>query len=61
MTHPTETLLCESLDEFAWDPGELRGLLPTTPLRIDEDGWPTGDETEPFLDLDATTLRGRSW
>jgi hypothetical protein len=38
MTQPFDIPLCEFLDEFTWDPDEVRNLVPTTPLRLDEDG-----------------------
>ena len=30
----------EDLDQFGWDPSEIRDLIQTTPLRFDNDGLP---------------------
>ena len=40
MTHSHDISICEYLDEFAWDPEEVRDLVRTTPLRFDDDGEP---------------------
>ncbi len=44
MTYATDIPLCEPLDEFAWDPEEIRDLIHTTPLRYDDEGVPVGYE-----------------
>jgi hypothetical protein len=49
MHHPIDIPLCESLDEFSWDPEEVRDLIWTTPLRFDADGRPVGYDTEQLL------------
>ena len=46
MHHPIDIPFCESLDEFAWNPEEVRDLIRTTPLRFDDNGLPTGYEAE---------------
>jgi hypothetical protein len=46
MTYPNDIPLCEFLDEFAWDPDEVRDLIRTTPLRLDEDGIPVGYDAD---------------
>ncbi len=62
MTHSFDIVpLCESLDEFAWDPEEVRDLIQTTPLRFDDDGVPVGYESEQLFGLEGTHLGGRSW
>jgi hypothetical protein len=53
MTEPFDIPLCESLDDFAWDPEEVRDLIRTTPLRFDEDGLPVGYEAEQLFGLEA--------
>lgn len=45
--------LCESLDEFGWDPEEVRDLIRTTPLRFSDDGIPAGYEAEQLFGLEA--------
>ena len=61
MTYTTEMPFCESLDDFAWDPEEVRDLIQTTPLRFDEDGLPIGYEAEQLFGLEAAHLGGRSF
>jgi hypothetical protein len=61
MTHPLDIPLCEPLDDFAWDPDEVRDLIRTTPLRFDEDGLPVGYEAEQLFGLEAADLAGRSF
>jgi hypothetical protein len=53
MIHPTNIPLCEPLDQFAWDPDEIRDLIQTTPLRFDEDGLPVGYDAEQLFGLEA--------
>ena len=53
MTHSLETPFVEFLDEFAWDPQEVRDLVQTTPLRFDEDGLPVGYEAEQLFGLEV--------
>ena len=36
MTHHLDIPLFEDLDQFGWDPNEIRDLIRTTPLRFDE-------------------------
>ena len=57
-THPLDIPLCESLDEFGWDPDEVRDLVRTTPLRFDEDGLPVGYEAEQLFGLEGAHLGG---
>ena len=52
-TQSLDIPLCESLDEFGWDPGEVRDLIRTTPLRFDEDGLPVGYEAEQLFSLEG--------
>jgi hypothetical protein len=59
MIHPTDIPLYESLDEFAWDPEEVRDLIQTTPLRFDEDGLPVGYEDEQLFGLEAADFVNR--
>jgi hypothetical protein len=60
MHHPIDIPLCESLDEFGWDPEEVRDLIRTTPLRFDDDGIPAAYEAEQLFGLEAAYLGGRS-
>jgi hypothetical protein len=53
MTHLTDIPLCEFLDDFAWDPDEVRDLIQTTPLRFDDDGIPVGYDAEQLFGLEA--------
>ncbi len=52
MTYPLDIPLCESFDDFAWDPQEVRDLIPTMPLCFDDGGIPAG-EARQFLGLEA--------
>jgi hypothetical protein len=61
MTHPLDIPLCESLDQFGWDPQEIRDLIQTTPLIFDTDGLPTGYAAEQLFGLEAAHFQGRSW
>jgi hypothetical protein len=61
MTHPTDIPLCESLDQFAWDPEEVRDLIQTTPLRFDDNGLPVGYMAEQLFALEGAQLGSRSW
>ena len=61
MTHPTDIPLCESFDQFAWDPEEVRHLIQTTPLRYDDDGLPVGYLAEQLFALGGAPLGSRSW
>ena len=58
MNQPLAIPLCEPLDEFDWDPQEIRDLIHTTPLRFDEDGLPVGYEAEQLFGLEAAYLGG---
>jgi hypothetical protein len=49
--------LCEPLDEFGWDPEEVRDLIRTTPLRYDDDGIPAGYEADQLFGLEAANDR----
>jgi len=60
MTHPLDIPLCEFLDDFAWDPQEIRDLVQTTPLLYDADGNPVGYDTEELFGLEGSQLGGRS-
>jgi len=53
MTHPLDIPLSEDLDQYAWDPAEIRDLVQTTPLRFDEDGIPVGYHAEQLFGLEA--------
>jgi hypothetical protein len=59
MTHSLDIPLCESLDQFDWDPSEIRDLIRTTPLRYDDDGAPVGYEAEQLFGLEGLDLTGR--
>lgn len=59
MTHPLEVPLCESLDEFGWDPEEIRDLIRTTPLRYDDDGLPVGYDAEQLFGPEGAYLGDR--
>jgi hypothetical protein len=58
MTHTFNIPLCESLDEFAWDPNEVRDLVQTTPLRFNDAGEPVGYEVDQLFGLEGSTLAG---
>jgi hypothetical protein len=60
MTQPLDIPLYEDLDQFAWDPQEIRDLVQTTPLRFDDEGLPVGYETEQLFGLEAANFFGRS-
>ena len=53
MNQYTDIPLCESLDEFGWDPNEVRDLIQTTPLRFGDDGQPVGYEAEQLFGMEA--------
>jgi hypothetical protein len=53
MIHPIDIPLCEDLDQFGYDPSEVRDLIQTTPLRFDDDGLPVGYEAEQLFGLEA--------
>ena len=53
MTQPLDIPLYEDLDQFAWDPQEIRDLVQTTPLRFDDEGLPVGYEAEQLFGLEA--------
>ncbi len=56
MNYPNDIPLCEPLDEFGWDPDEVRDLIRTTPLRFGDDGQPVGYEAEQLFGLEASYL-----
>jgi hypothetical protein len=57
MNHPNDIPICESLDEFAWNPDEVRDLIQTTPLRFDEDGLPAAYDAEQLFGMSHLTVR----
>jgi hypothetical protein len=59
MTNPIDIPLNEDLEQFDWDPQEIRDLIQTTPLRFDQDGQPVGYEAEQLFGLEGATLQGR--
>jgi hypothetical protein len=59
MTHPFDIPAHEILDDFGWDPEEVRDLIRTTPLRFDDDRLPAGYEAEQLFGLEAAHLGGR--
>jgi hypothetical protein len=59
MSHCTDIPLCEPLDDFAWDPEEVRDLVQTTPLCFDDDGLPVGYHAEQLFGLEGAHLGGR--
>jgi hypothetical protein len=59
MNHPLDIPLNEDLDQFGWDPSEVRDLIQTTPLRFDQDGQPVGYEAEQLFGLEGATLQAR--
>jgi len=59
MTQPFDIPICESLDEFGWDPDEVRDLNGRTPLSFDEDDLPVDYEAEQFSSLEGAYLRNR--
>jgi hypothetical protein len=61
MNHYTDIPLCEPLDDFAWDPAEVRDLILTTPLRFDDGGKPVGYESEQLFGLEAAHFGSRSF
>ncbi len=61
MNRYTDIPLCEPLDEFGWDPDEVRDLIQTTPLRFGDDGQPVGYEAEQLFGLEAAYLGSRSF
>jgi hypothetical protein len=60
MTLPLDIPLSEDLDQFGWDPAEIRDLIRTTPLRFGDDGLPVGYETEQLFGLEGADYFGRS-
>lgn len=54
MTYFTDFPLPEPLDEFGFDPDEIRDLIRTTPLRFDDDGFPIGYDAVHLFGLEAT-------
>jgi hypothetical protein len=60
MPHPLDIPHCEDLDQFAWDPTEIRDLIQTTPLRFDDGGLPVGYEMEQLFGLEGADFFGRS-
>ena len=60
MTHPLDIPLSEDLDQFAWNPNEIRDLIQTTPLRFDDEGVPVGYEAEQLFGLEGAYLGSRS-
>jgi hypothetical protein len=52
MNHPIDIPLPEPLDDFAWDPQEVRDLIRTTPLRFDDEGIPVGYDAEQLFGLE---------
>jgi hypothetical protein len=52
-THPLEIPLCDFLDEFDWDPYEVRDLIKTTRRCFGEDALPVGYEAEQFFVMEA--------
>jgi hypothetical protein len=53
MTYPLDIPLVEFLDEFAWDPQEIRDLIQTTPLLYDADGIPVGYDAGQLFGIEA--------
>jgi hypothetical protein len=60
MTQFTDNSLYEPLDEFAWDPEEVRDLVQTTPLRYDEDGIPADYMAGQLFGLEGAYLGSHS-
>jgi hypothetical protein len=60
MTQRFDIPLCESLDDFAWDPDEVRDLIRTTPFCFDDDGVPVDYEAEQLFGLEGAYLGGLS-
>lgn len=58
MTRSLDIPLCESFDQFDWDPSEIRDLIQTTPLRFDDEGIPVGYEAEQLFGLEAADFEG---
>ena len=56
MNRNNDIPLCEPLDEFGWNPDEVRDLIQTTPLRFGDDGQPVGYDAEQLFGLEATDL-----
>lgn len=59
MNHPLEIPLVEFLDDFTWDPDEVRELIRTTPLRFDDDGIPVGYDAEQLFGPEGLDLVSR--
>jgi hypothetical protein len=59
MTHSHDNPHCELFDTLDWDESDIRDLIPTTPLRFDDDGQPAGYDAEQLFGLEATDLLGR--
>jgi hypothetical protein len=59
MTQFTDLSHIEPLDEFTWDPEEVRDLVQTTPLRFDEDGTPAGYMADQLFGLEGAYLGSR--
>jgi len=60
MNHPLDIPLVEFLDDFAWNPDEVRDLIRTTPLRFDDEGFPAGYHAEQFFGLEAANFAADS-
>lgn len=56
MKHSLDIPSCESLDQFAWDPDEVRDLIRSTPPRFNDDSLPVGYEPEQLFGLEAADL-----
>jgi len=53
MNHYTAIQLCEPLDDFDWDPIDVRDLVESSPLRFGDDGQPVGYEAEQLFGLEV--------
>jgi hypothetical protein len=53
MNHLTDIPLCESFDQFAWEPSEIRDLIRTNPLSFDDDGNSASYEAEQLFRMEA--------
>ncbi len=60
MTHPLDIPLCESFDDFAWDPQEVSDLIQTSPHRFDEDDLTTRYDAEQCFGMEAASITRRS-
>jgi hypothetical protein len=60
MNYPLNVPLVEFLDDFDWNPDEVRDLIRTTPLRFDDEGFPGRYHAEQLFGLEAADFAADS-